>query len=616
MKKSHNPKKVYITWHYTTHGIAYLKHVLSEFYRHKTDELPSEIAWAGLDQKELHDLFSVPNKDAKGFAFDEIIYLTAPQEAFDGLSSRRFNYKHNYKDIPAFRPAEKMYDEIREKDDLCYNLAEEREYIQKNHPDKKELFEQNLWMDIQHYDVKTQIKWFLEDSNFSKVYEKDSFKEKEMPVSDLRDIKQITEELKRFVETLPKDDEYFINVSLGSSETQVAWHILADYNLLPEHTRFLTTYDDKNSNRDNKFKLFSIKEIPTRIFSNIGDEFSFFEGAKSAKRELVDIQLKRFLNMGFSILLIGERGIGKSSKIKDVKEQLNNEGTTKKILGKIIEVNCATFTDDNLAESRLFGYKKGAFTSADKDTDGLIKEAENGILFLDEVHALSPVIQEKLMKAFQTDENNTMSIRRIGDNKVEEKVKNVRLIFATNKSIDELRKVLLPDFYDRIVQYVIAIPPLRETREDIYEDWEKVWGYLKFENAPPAPKSSQLIAWLKGLPLYGNYRDLQKIAMYYHAFNEFNEEERKKICNNLGVACDALSYTKKQFELYHSPKDEAEGNIISVKLDWENPRAKDLQMEFNYQLYAWAKKMYGKEKTIAEKLGVEVRTLNNWKKRK
>lgn len=414
---------------------------------------------------------------------------------------------------------------------------------------------------------------------------------------------------------MPKDDEYFINVSLGSSETQVAWHILADYNLLPEHTRFLTTYDDKNSNRDNKFKLFSIKEIPTRIFSNIGDEFTFYSQAKSEKRQLVDAQFRCFLKMGFSILVLGERGIGKSKKIKEAKEQLDNDAK-EMISGEIIEVNCATFTDDNLAESRLFGYKKGAFTSADKDTDGLIKEAENGILFLDEVHALSPVIQEKLMKAFQTDENNTMSIRRIGDNKVEEKVKNVKLIFATNKSIDELRKVLLPDFYDRIVQYVIAIPPLRETREDIYEDWEKVWEYLKFENAPPAPKSSQLIAWLKGLPLYGNYRDLQKIAMYYHAFDEFNEEARKKICNNLGVACDALSYTKKQFELYHSPNNKTEDNIISIELDLENCKAKDLQKEFHYQLYVWAKKMYGKEETIAEKLGVEARTLNNWKNRK
>lgn len=614
MNNNSNPKKVYITWHYTTHGIAYLKHVLSEFYKHNANELSSEIkiAWSGLNQQELQNLFSEPNKNANGFTFDEIIYLTAPQEAFDGLSSRRFNYKHNYKDIPAFKPAEKMYDEIREKEDLCYNLAKEREYIQKKYPDKKELFEQNLWMDIQHYDVKTQIKWLLEDSNFSKVYEKDSFKEKERRlVSDLRDIKKITEELKRFVETLPKDNEYFINVSLGSTETQVAWHILADYNLLPEHSRFLTTYDDKKSNGDSKFKQFSIKEIPTTIFSNIGDEFSFFAGSKSAKRKLVDIQFECFLKMGFSILLLGERGIGKSQKIKEVKEQLGTDAE-----GKIIEVNCATFTDDNLAESRLFGYEKGAFTGAVKKTDGLIQEAENGILFLDEVHTLSPVIQEKLMKAFQTDENNKMSFRRVGNNKGEEKVENVKLIFATNRSIDELRQALLPDFYDRIVQYVIEIPPLRETREDITEDWEKVWEYLKFEKDSQVPKSSKLIAWLKGLPLYGNYRDLQKIAMYYYAFNKLGKEDSKKICDNLGVACDALSYTKKQFELYHSPNNVAADNIISVKLDLENPRAKDLQIEFNYQLYAWAKKMYGKEKTIAEKLGVEVRTLNNWKNRK
>lgn len=606
-------KRVYITWHYTTHGIAYLKHVLSEFYIHDPKEVSEpNIMWGSLDQEKLNNVFSVPKKEHHCFKFDKIIYLTTDQSAFDGLSSRRFNYKHNYKDIPALEPIRMIYDIIRDNDALCYDLEKERDYIQENFPEHKDFFEDKLWMDIQHYDVNTQIKWFLEDSNFSKVYDKNSFKEEEMLVSDLRDIKKITEELKRFVETLPMDDEYFINVSLGSSETQVAWHILADYNLLPEHTRFLTTYDDKNSNRDNKFKLFSIKEIPTRIFSNIGDEFSFYSQAKSEKRQLVDAQFRCFLKMGFSILLLGERGIGKSRKIKDVKGKLDKDGKN----SNIIEVNCATFTDDNLAESRLFGYMKGSFSNAYEDRAGLIKEAENGILFLDEVHMLSPVIQEKLMKAFQTDEDNKMHVRRIGNNKKEDPVENVKLIFATNRSIDELRQVLLPDFYDRIVQYVIEIPPLRETREDINEDWEKVWEYLKFKNAPKAPKSPKLIAWLKGLPLYGNFRDLQKIAMYYHAFDEFNKEDMEKICNNLGVACDALSYTKKQFELYHSSNNKTEGNIISVKLDLENYKAKDLQKEFNYQLYVWAKKMYGKEETIAEKLGVEARTLNNWKNRK
>ena len=85
--------KVYITWHYTSHGIAYLKHVLSEFYNHTS--IPKEIKWENLIQRELNRVFN--NQRSNGFQFDKIIYLTAPQESFDNISSRRFNYKNNYK---------------------------------------------------------------------------------------------------------------------------------------------------------------------------------------------------------------------------------------------------------------------------------------------------------------------------------------------------------------------------------------------------------------------------------------------------------------------------------------------------------------------------------------
>ena len=118
------------------------------------------------------------------------------------------------------------------------------------------------------------------------------------------------------------------------------------------------------------------------------------------------------------------------------------------------------------------------------------------------------------MKTLQTDEENRMSIRRLGDTK-EIKI-SCRLIFATNRTIAELKKDLLPDFYDRIVQHVITIPALRETEEDRVDDWKKIWNNLKFKGNPPVPTDNNLIKWLKSLQLYGNYRDLQKIAIYYN----------------------------------------------------------------------------------------------------
>jgi transcriptional regulator with AAA-type ATPase domain len=79
-------------------------------------------------------------------------------------------------------------------------------------------------------------------------------------------------------------------------------------------------------------------------------------------------------------------------------------------------------------------------------------------LIVDEIHHLSKLVREKLMKALRTDKNNKMSIRRIGSNN--EKKVELKIIFATNKSIAELKNDLLPEFYDRIVQYVVNISPL------------------------------------------------------------------------------------------------------------------------------------------------------------
>ncbi|WP_452232068.1 sigma 54-interacting transcriptional regulator [Lacinutrix sp. MEBiC02595] len=594
----------YITWHYTTHGVAYLKHILSCFYQ--KGHIPENLHFDDLNQMELNTIFDKPDNQ-NGFVFDKVIYLITPQQSFDKLSSRRFSYKKNivYDETIIKLGLDHIYDEITDNEELCYNLSKELLYVEEKYPKKYDAFKKSIWKNIQHYPVLQQLKWLQQYSNFNKIYE-DKLEIIELDIDDLRDEKQIANEVNKWLKKPQnqklKKSENIINVSLGSNETQVVWHILSQAEQLPPHTRFIKTYDDKSSEKEKRFKPFSIKEIPTNLISSIGDEFSLFTDTKSPSRILVDKKMEVFLNSGFSILLLGERGIGKS-------HIANTTNKTLKTQGKLIQANCASFDDDNKAEVELFGYSKGAFTGGlPGGKDGLIEEADNGILFLDEIHHLSKLVQAKLMKALQTDKNNKMSIRKMGA--IKEIKVEARLIFATNKTIKELRTLLLPDFYDRIVQHVVNIPPLRETKEDRMKDWKTVWKDLKFSKVYTIPKDEQLNNWIKTLSLYGNYRDLQKIAMYYNAYSSFDEETRTMIDEKT-----PFTYTKQEFIKYHTVIPESKNEKFNFNT---HQTTKEMKADYYFELQKWAVEKFGGRKKAIEHFKslndtITENTFNKWK---
>jgi len=535
-------KNIYITWHYTTHGIAYLKHILSAFYINKKTDLKQHLMNAVFDR---HDASGKPPKG--GTRFDEIVYLTAPQETFDKISSRRHDSGHK------FRP-----------------LGRES------------------WENIHYYTIEEQIKWMVEYSNFKNVYGSDSFKPVELRITDLRDEKQIAEKVASWAKKFFKgENEYTIDVSLGSSETQVVWYILAEKGILPAGTTFIKTYDNKLE-IDQRFKSFNIKEAPTNLIKSL--RVNLFEGTKSKSRELANEKMKVFLESGFSILLIGERGIGKS--------QLYGKDTPK--------INCASFEgyDDKL-EVELFGVKKGTYSNV-AERVGVLKKADGKKLFLDEIHHLSKDVQAKLMTAFGTDENNYMEFYRVGDFNEKNPIQvKCQLIFATNRTIEELKTILLPDFYDRIVQNVITIPSLRETPEDREQDWESVWTRMKFDKNHPVPKDHYMIDWLKGLDLYGNYRDLEKIAIYYNDFITHFTPELKKMVGEK----TPFEYTKNEFEKWNSPSPEQPEDGIVIKIN-THKTAKECHREFESKLFELTiKECGGDKKKAAEKLGVSLSTI-------
>ena len=158
---------------------------------------------------------------------------------------------------------------------------------------------------------------------------------------------------------------------------------------------------------------------------------------------------------GASVLIEGESGTGKELIATAFHTQ------SLRASGPFIRINCAALPHD-LIESELFGYKKGAFTGADRDKRGLIEAASGGTLLLDEIAEMPAHLQTKLLRVLQE-----RKLRRLGDER-EIRV-NFRLVSATNCNTVALLEegVLRKDLYFRISTIKIKVPPLRERLDDV-----------------------------------------------------------------------------------------------------------------------------------------------------
>jgi len=156
-----------------------------------------------------------------------------------------------------------------------------------------------------------------------------------------------------------------------------------------------------------------------------------------------------------SVLLLGETGVGKEVIARSVHLR------SKRAAEPFVAVNCAAIPPD-LIESELFGVEKGAFTGATQSRMGRFERADKGTIFLDEVIELSPRAQSSLLRVLQEGE-----LERVGDNRTR-KI-DVRVIAATHEDLAEAVKAgrFRADLYYRLNVFPVAIPALRERREDI-----------------------------------------------------------------------------------------------------------------------------------------------------
>jgi two-component system response regulator PilR (NtrC family) len=196
-----------------------------------------------------------------------------------------------------------------------------------------------------------------------------------------------------------------------------------------------------------------------------------------------------------NVLVTGESGTGKELVAKAI--HYNSDRHDK----PFVAINCGAIPE-NLLESELFGHEKGAFTGAVQQKAGLFEVADGGTLFLDEIAELPPLMQVKLLRVLQEHE-----FRRVGGTR-NLKV-DVRLVAATNKDLGEAvaAEVFREDLYYRLNVIQIALPPLRERREDIPLLVEHFLEKLTGQTGTQAPDS--VMRKLLDYNWPGNIRELE-----------------------------------------------------------------------------------------------------------
>jgi two-component system response regulator AtoC len=176
---------------------------------------------------------------------------------------------------------------------------------------------------------------------------------------------------------------------------------------------------------------------------------------KSKAMQAVFALAEKVCQYDTTVLITGESGTGKELIAKGI------HFGGKRVDMPLVPVNCGGIPE-NLLESELFGYRKGAFTGADRNKKGLFEEADGGTIFLDEIGEMPLSLQVKILRVLQENE-----IRPVGDSK--SKGINVRVIAATAKNLEEeiRRGTFRDDLFYRLNVMPIHLPPLRERPEDI-----------------------------------------------------------------------------------------------------------------------------------------------------
>ena len=299
-----------------------------------------------------------------------------------------------------------------------------------------------------------------------------------------------------------------------------------------------------------------------------------------------------------TVMILGETGTGKELIARNLHDR------SRRAREPFVPVNCGALPQ-NLVESELFGHRKGAFTGADANRKGLFEVANGGTLFLDEVGELDKSVQVKLLRFLEAGE-----VRRVGEN--EPFRVDVRVLCATNRDLRQMvaEETFREDLFYRLNAFEIALPPLRDRRQDIAD----LARHLLKRYAPKRNPETLMPEFLRALETHdwpGNIRELANAierATILAGDGPIGPEQlltpppaRRPSGSGIGSAAPLPSPTA-------GPGFNATpGPHFSIPTE-DNPTLRDIEMKY---IQVVLEKHHGNKPAASRELGISLKTLYN-----
>lgn len=367
--------------------------------------------------------------------------------------------------------------------------------------------------------------------------------------------------------------------------------------------------DDRTKNKDKNRKLYQLDVPKNKYIDAI--ELSEYKNTDNKTIELdIDNDIRRNCLINAPMLLLGERGIGKSTIVETTIYSEKLKHGLLRVYGEnknIQTIVCGQLEKD-IVDSELFGHKKGAYTGAMYDKIGAIEASDGGILFLDEIQDLPKATQRKLLRVLQTHK-----FSRLGEPD-KEKESNFQLVCASNKTLSELREKLDDDFFDRIAVFVTKLPPLRELpNSKIEELWKNRWHHCRTNKyiLPEKPDDFDLVKnTLIESEMYGNIRDVEQLIAYI-ARDVYQGTTKKSENAKKAAYIETLKKWKKDYDEKYGKKISSSPDLSKKLLEEE--KWEGMNKIFKKWLAEQSEEIFGSQINAAKMMDCETKTLRNAK---